>query len=45
MRDSEGAPQDDGEQEDDESDHIPTRLKKAKMMLEMVWIIVRLLGM
>jgi hypothetical protein len=45
MRDSEGAPQEDGEQEDDESKHTPSRLEKAKAMLEMVWIIARLLGM
>jgi hypothetical protein len=45
MRDSEGAPQEDGEQDDDESEHNPSRLEKARMMLEMVWIIARLLGM
>lgn len=45
MRDSDGAPQEDGEQEDDESDYTPSRLEKAKMTLEIVWIVARLLGM
>lgn len=45
MRDLEGAPQEEQEEEDDESNHVPSRLEEAKMMLEMVWIIARLLGM
>lgn len=45
MREADGAPLSEEEQDDDESDHVPSRLERAKMVLEMVWIIARLLGM
>ncbi|WP_367996695.1 hypothetical protein [Haloferax volcanii] len=45
MRDSDASPQEEGEEEDDESDNTPSWLEKAKMVLEMVWIVARLLGM
>lgn len=45
MREEDGAPRSEGERDDVESAHAPSRLERAKMVLEMVWIIARLLGM
>lgn len=44
MRDSEGASQDKGEQEDDESDDGPSSLETMKLVLETVLAVARLLG-
>lgn len=45
MGEASNIPHEEGEQENDEPGHTPSRLEKAKMVLEMVWIIARLVGM
>jgi hypothetical protein len=45
MCESEDAPEDDGEHDDGDSSHIPSWLKQIKTVLEIVWIMARLLGM
>lgn len=45
MREPKDPPHENGEQDKDETDHTPSQLERTKMMLEIVWIIARLLGM